>query len=152
MTIATDGSVSYDRTCASWACYILTPDNAVHFGGVLPVSVGYNPLVAEMMAVANALYRLEAMVADLSECDVIIYTDCLDVITVPRRIRGAHASKMEIVKSYQHILDKLGHYEFKWVRGHTELQTRPHVMNRWCDRYARRLLREAVEKSRQKKG
>ena len=146
--VATDGSVSYDHTVASWACYIITPDEVVRFGGVLPISVDYNPLIAESMAVAYALDRVDAMVDNLSDHDLVIYTDCRDVMYRAKRTKGAHLSKKQIMDTCQHILDKFAHYRFVLVKGHSKIEDLPHTMNRWCDMEARRLLRKAVEKSR----
>lgn len=152
VTIATDASVSGDLTCAAWACYIRTPSGTYRNAGILKRLEKYSPLIAETMALVNAL-TIADKIYDLSQVRVIIYIDNNQVLNVPTKANRKYSHKAEVLAEIEHIFHKINMnhgYEYRHVKAHTRLETqKKYFMNRWCDHNSRRIMRE-FQRAKQK--
>lgn len=155
ITVCSDASYSLEHKLGTWACYIRTPDRVIQTGGVIkqPCTSSTH---AERLGLANALWLLGQSI-DLSSYRLIVYCD--NVAALKRRaLRKTPASRVyQEAAEYnawfaEHIerwLFQAKEYECRHVKGHLKrskwkVGSQRNYMNRWCDHYAKSLLRDYI--------
>lgn len=160
--VATDASVSDVYKIATWSCWIVTPIGDLQYCRQLSDNhYSGNSTMCELFAVCNALALLDQQVKDLENHHVIVYADNNSFLTVPMTKAG-QVKRAALEKSYiidlaiTPIASKCGLFEVRHVKGHTsalrEKWTRQQHMNNWCDKTARRTLRQLVEAHKRREG
>lgn len=156
ITVCSDASFSDEHKTGAWACYIRTPDNIVQTGGIIKEPCT-DSTHAERLGLANALWLLEQNI-DLSQYRLVVYCD--NVAALRRRaLRKTPASQIyQEAEAYnawfeahiERVLFKAAEYSTRHVKAHLKRSkwaqdTARHVMNRWCDHHAKKLLRDFLK-------
>lgn len=148
VTIATDISHCDINNITTWACYIR------HNGGTIKEVHEFKDniattLIAETLALANALVIAENNIPYWKEARVIIYNEidrCLDP-TPTRHNKTRDAVRRKAISNVSlPVLDRADSWELRKVEAHyKEWKTSPnigrYIMNQWCDEESRSLLR-----------
>lgn len=104
-----------------------------------------NNVIAEMMAIANALHQALKLGLVQREDEVLLQTDCIPAIeafegTRVRLISEEH----EVVKVLLSFKERFNlNLEFRHVKGHTSRNEARYVTNKMCDRRAKEAMRKA---------
>lgn len=161
VTIATDISLSADPDypISTWACYIRTPTGAIkHSAPFMQLPAKYTTAHLETLALANALVIASNNVK-LSECIVIIYNE-IDYVLRPIKTRHGAPKKSDAVRTrvIEQImlptLETCQSWELRDVKAHSPQGRRAnaekkYVLNRWCDKESRRLMKSLRRAQRQ---
>lgn len=147
VTIQTDASHCPKHRVAGYAFWITC--NRGRFGGggeiVKPVS---NNNVAEMMAIANALwYGIERGIIHPKDT-LLIQSDSLRAMELLEGKREVIAHDEYDVRHYFRILIRTYDLSFKFrhVKAHTSVKDKRSISNRLCDRKAKHSMRLARER------
>lgn len=141
MTINTDASHDPKTGAGGYAFYIKCDLFKIKKAGKFKDQTP-SPLDAELKCIGNALATLLAQ-KELPEAKyLIINTDCLSAIRViknPIIKRGK-----EVHKYYKDLISKLNskRNELRHVHAHTNKTDKRSLCNDWCDREARRYMKE----------
>lgn len=152
--VVTDASFSDLHKLATWACWIVTPVGEIQYCRPMQQNQSItNSAIAELYAICNALAILQQQVKDLENHHVIVYGDCTSALEVGKTkagsIRRSSLAKSYIIDEYiTPIASKCGLFEVRHVKAHTSslktAWTHQQHMNNWCDKSARRLLRQII--------
>ena len=134
--IATDASVS--GKVAGFGIMIVS--DAVNYSGHGILKQAAGPAMAEMRAIANALWILESRDTKKQIKRVTLYSDSLAAVNVfTYKARERTIDKYRGTDIYNLILDYKTRYqvEFVHVKAHTKKKDLPSLMNEWCDNAAK---------------
>jgi hypothetical protein len=162
-TLCSDASYSPKYKIATWAVYIRTPKQTIQTSGVFKDTIKTkvtNSFWAESMGLANGLFIADKA-TDLTKQKLIVYCDNIQALTeLPINVTPAskHYSYRKLRNSFykkhiKAILEKTLKHETRHVKGHLKKEdwdknSKRNFMNDWCDREAKRLLRNAVKARR----
>ena len=147
ITITTDASFNHQHKVGGYAFRIVSDELRINHSGVFKSDLS-NALEAELMCIANAIHTL---VKSGLKCNlVVINTDC------QQGILHIKQNKIELAKAINELLGKLkestecNKYFIKHVKAHTNSTKSRNLANGWCDKEAKKKMREAVKIKKQK--
>ena len=155
VTIATDISCDPEHKITTWACYIKHDSGVIKQAGEFKEFYA-NTALAETYALVNALTIAINNIPDWNESDVTIYNE-IEYVLDPVRTKAGNIRQKDKDRSaaIQEIAipillqamawekeDVKAHYK-DWAGSGEE----KYIMNRWCDKKARKALQEIREKS-----
>lgn len=152
VTIIADASYCPETDKAGYGFWIASQRGKAGGDGVLESHVGNN-IVAEMMALLNALHVAVRRGLVIPKDSVLLQTDCQPAIDAfnGRRSNITEQEK-ELVSWYKEFVSSNElHMRLKHVKGHTKSDDARFVVNNICDRKARRNMRKARDKHRMAK-
>lgn len=153
VTIATDISCDPEHKITTWACYIKHSRGEIKQTGEFK-EFYKNTALAETYALVNALTIARNNIPDWSESDVKIYNE-IEYVLDPVRTKAGNIRLKDKDRSaaIQEIAIPILLEAMAWdkedVKGHysgEEREEEKYVINRWCDKEAKRVLREIREK------
>jgi ribonuclease HI len=147
LTITTDASFNHQYSVGGYAFRIVSDQQRINHSGIFKSDLS-NSLQAELMCIANAIHTVvkSGLKADL----VVINTDC------QHGIIHIQKNKIELAKAINKLLVKLKEstecekYFIKHVKAHTSSTKSRNLANGWCDKEAKKKMREAVKIKKQK--
>lgn len=149
ITINTDASFNSDYKVGGFAFYIISDVFKIMKGGTFKVQPK-NSIEAEIMAIANAVYTL-LQAPELRETKlIVINSDCLNAF---RRItlKNPDLVGRKTAKLIKELRNKtaqrgaiLPDFEFRHVKAHNGTPDARSYVNDWCDRTAKKYMRETV--------
>lgn len=147
ITVNTDASFDWRTGKAAWAMWIKSADfgMAERDSGMFEQPVA-NSSVAELLAFEMALRRVHEAVGMFPRKFVKIYVNTDSMWTVQALKGNVKKSKhVEIAKSIKALTDG---YEIdaRHVKAHVRKDTKRHWVNDWCDKQAKKLLRDYLKK------
>ncbi len=154
VTIATDISCDPVHKISTWACYIRHDKGTIKETGQFK-EFHKNTALAETYALVNALTIAKSNIADWSESEVIIYNEieyALDPVrTKAGNIRLRDKDRSDAIQEIAiPILKEALSWEKEDVKAHykdwQESGEEKYIINRWCDKEARRVLKEIRNK------
>lgn len=155
VAIATDISCDPEHKITTWACYIK------HNKGVIKQTGEFkkfykNTTLAETYALVNALTIAINNIPDWSESDVKIYNE-IEYVLDPVRTKAGNIRQRDKDRSVaiQEIAIPILLQAMSWekedvkahYKGWKESGEEKYIINRWCDKEARKALQEIREKS-----
>lgn len=150
-TVGTDASFCHETRLGTFAYWITTDRGRILNSGVFK-DCPTTSTEAEMMCIANALHHLIKLHPDTDL--IYINTDCN---TIPASMQRATELSTNPTRSTAYLLRKMieGYNEngvavvWRHIKGHQYNKkmggTSAQYVNDWCDKEARRLLREAIK-------
>lgn len=149
VTIIADASYCPETNKAGYGFWIASQRGKHGGDGILESDIENN-IVAEMMALLNALHVAVRCGLVQQKDSVLLQTDCQPAIDAfkGRRV-NITAQETELISWYnEFILANKLHMRLKHVKGHTKNEDARFVVNNICDRKARRNMRRARDKYR----
>lgn len=150
ITINTDASYSQQYKVGGYAFYIVCDLFKITKSGAFKGNIK-NPHDAEMKCIANALHTLLAQ-KELPSCKwLVINTDSQHSIeTITRQLDPLGK---QIGRMWQQLITRLGstNNKFRHVRAHSGVKDARSYVNEWCDREAKKYMRQAVNNVKNKK-
>lgn len=152
--IATDISCDPEAEITTWACYIKHERGEIKRAGKFK-DFYKNTAAAETYALVNALTIARNNIPYWRESDVTIYNE-IEYALNPVRTKAGNIRLRDTDRSnaIQNIAIPILEETLKWkkehVKGHyngEEKGSEKYVINRWCDKSCRDLLRQIREKS-----
>jgi ribonuclease HI len=154
VTIATDISCDPESEISTWACYIKHSKGVIKKVGEFK-QFNKNTALAETYALVNALTIARSNIEDWSESEVTIYNE-IDYALKPVRTKAGNIRLRDKDRSdaIQEIAIPILSQAIKWekkdVKAHyrywRESGEEKYIINRWCDKEARREMKEIREK------
>lgn len=154
ITIATDISCDPVHQITTWACYIKHNEGEIKRTGRFKQFIK-NTAAAETYALVNALTIAKNNIPDWSESEVTIYNE-IDYVLEPVRTKAGNIRERDLDRSKAikdialPILQEALSWEKEDVKAHyrywEETGEEKYVINRWCDREAKRVLKEVRKK------
>lgn len=155
VTIATDISCDPEYKITTWACYIKHNKGEIKQTGEFK-KFYKNTALAETYALVNALTIAKNNIPDWSESDVTIYNE-IEYVLDPVRTKAGNIRQRDKDRSVAiqeiaiPILLQAMAWEKEDVKAHyrdwKESGEEKYIINRWCDKEARKALQEIREKS-----
>jgi ribonuclease HI len=161
VTINTDASFNDQYKIGAYAYWIVSDGCRIKYAGMLKECT--RSVEAELKAIANGLYRLTKSRRVNEIHGIIINTDCTNAIEA---IKGERILKdkgctdaIEYIHTYQRILKEANqidkptysYIDYRHVKAHSKIKDSRSFVNDWCDRQARRLVKQRVNQIKQKK-
>lgn len=161
VTINTDASFNDQYKVGAYAYWIVSDAYRIKYAGMLK-ECGRS-VEAELKAIANALFRLTKSNNANNVNLIIVNTDCTNAIEA---IQGERKLKdkgcidtIEHIHTYQRMLieangiDKptYSYIDYRHVKAHSKEKDKRSFVNNWCDRQARRLVKQRVNQIKQTK-
>lgn len=147
ITVNTDASFSKEEKVAGYAFYIVCDLFKITKGGIIKSNVE-TPQDAEMMCMANALYSLLKQPSLPSTNLIIINSDALTTFEkIGLKKKGVGKRVAEILRqlrkeaSYREVV--MPKFEFRHVKAHNGTPDKRSFVNNWCDKEAKKWMREA---------
>lgn len=149
-TINTDASFDQKTKIAGWACWIKSTHYKLQDSGLFPDPVD-NSSVAELLAIEQALIRLDTLINDQEYLrhemvnGILLYinTDSLFAIgAIMGRLRTP--KYLELAKRVESMTD-IYTIDARHVKAHTKAKNARSYVNEWCDRAAKRHVRQRME-------
>lgn len=154
ITIATDISCDPEHQISTWACYIKHKKGVIKRGGEFK-EFHKNTALAETYALINALTIAKSNIPDWSESEVIIYNEIAHALEPVRtkagNIKMRDKDRSDAIQEIAiPILREALRWEKKDVKAHykhwEESGEEKYIINRWCDKESRRVLKETRNK------
>lgn len=144
VTIIADASFCPETNVGGYGYWVASHRGKEGGGQPLKGEVVDN-VVAEMMALCNALYHaIQSKLVEAGD-EVLFQSDCtpaIDALTGKRQ--SFKEQELKVVEQFQRAKTQLNLvFRFKHVRGHTRIDDARHATNRACDRRARKAMRQA---------
>lgn len=150
-TIIADASFCPETHGAGYAYWIATQRGKKGGQGAFSGPVE-SCTTAEAMALVNALY--DAMKSGLVERgdSILLQTDCIGAIDVlSARLSSGHLGMQQAFCKFTWLVAKGGFaVKFKHVKGHTQNEAARYVVNRICDKNAKKHMQNARNSIRAK--
>jgi ribonuclease HI len=154
ITINTDASYRHDLKMGSYAFWIVCNQGKIMRSG--PLKEAKSPLESEMKCIANALHcLLHSNITDVHH--IIINSDALHAferVGLKKEGMGKEIALLlkRIRKKYLPITEagKIMH-EFRHVKAHSGTESARKWVNDWCDKAAKKALREFIKQNENKK-
>lgn len=152
VTIIADASYCPETDKAGYGFWIASQRGKQGGDGILESEVGNN-IVAEMMALLNALHVAVKRGLVVKKDCVLLQTDCQPAIDAFNgRRNNITQQEKDLVSWYTDFVGRHElHMRIKHVKGHTNSDDARFVVNNICDRKARRNMRKARDKHRMAK-
>lgn len=154
VTIATDISCDPEHQITTWACYIKHNEGTIKQVGEFK-EFHKNTALAETYALINALTIAKNNIPDWSESEVTIYNE-IEYVLDPVRTKAGNIRLRDKDRSdaIQEIAIPILKQALKWekedVKAHykhwEESGEEKYIINRWCDKESRRVLKEIRNK------
>jgi len=154
ITIATDISCDPVHKITTWACYIKYNKGEIKQTGEFK-QFYKNTALAETYALINALTIAKSNIPDWSESEVTIYNE-IDYVLDPVKTKAGNIKQRDKDRSDAiqeiaiPILLEAMAWDKKDVKAHykhwKESGEEKYIINRWCDKEARRVLQEIRNK------
>lgn len=156
ITINTDASYNYHYGVAAYAIYIICDQFKITKSGLFK-DFPANSTEAESMAIANALY-ICANTKGLPTTDMIIVnTDSMLAIHGIGNGKGKKPSGKAVARYMSNLRQKtskknvLPDFSYRHVKAHNGTPDARSWVNDWCDKEAKRWMRERVEEIKSQK-
>jgi ribonuclease HI len=154
VTINTDASFNRKYKKAAYAFWIVCNEERYRFAAMIKQPVS-RPEEAEFMAIINAVHGLGFLRLRAIH-KIIINTDCLNVIHLINRDK-AKIAEYKLAKWGEPLYEKYlavlkqfnldaAEIEPRHVEAHKGSDTKRKWVNDWCDKTAKKVLREAINK------
>lgn len=150
-TINTDASHAPKVQVAAWACWIKSTHYKIQDSGLFPDPVP-NSSVAEAMAIEQALLLLDMLIdsqpflrAQRDGPGIKLYINTDSMWTIQALTGKIKRSKHVAVARRVRSLAENYEIEARHVKAHTRGADARSWVNNWCDRAARKLVRQKVE-------
>lgn len=140
ITINTDSSFCQKTQIGAYAFWIKWKDFFYKWSGVFKDTCKWSQ-EAEEKAVLVAIWILKDKSKDFDI--IVVNRDCIGVKNqgkVKKYIRGYKVALRDIYGTKERFV------KFKWVKWHGNWETKRGYVNNWCDREARKVLREERKK------
>lgn len=154
VTIATDISCDPEHKITTWACYIRHSKGTIKQTGEFK-EFYKNTALAETYALVNALTIAKNNIPDWSESEVTIYNE-IEYVLEPVRTKAGNIRERDRDRSNAiqeiaiPILKEALSWEKEDVKAHykdwEKSGEEKYVINRWCDKESRRVLKEIRNK------
>lgn len=154
ITIATDISCDPVHQITTWACYIKHSEGEIKRTGKFK-EFHANTAAAETYALVNALTIARNSIPDWSESEVTIYNE-IDYVLEPIKSPAGNIRQRDLDRSnaIQEIAIPILREALKWekedVKAHyrywEETGEEKYIINRWCDKEAKRALKDFRKK------
>lgn len=154
ITINTDASHCDKTNAGGWAVWITTTDGRIKQYGAFKESCSGSDF-AECGAIINALHILHKSFDGLKFDHVVFNTDsmaAIEVFTTEKAHKGFHKEFRRLFKEVMPLIIKkfeLKSYRFKHCRAHTKEDNARSKVNDWCDKAARKSMREKRDSIKQ---
>lgn len=145
MTINTDASWHPALKIAAYAFTVANNHARIRQAGLLTGTVS-SPLEAEILCIKKALETVHGQHFGGMVKWLVLNTDSEQAMLAIMKDKRKTATEVRrLLKSAQ---DRLGieQYEFRHVKAHSGVPDKRSEANRWCDRSARKKLREEVRR------
>ncbi len=142
ITVNTDASFSHQKDAAGYAFYIKCDLFKIQKGGMFK-KMPKNPMEAEMMCIANALFTLSAQ-KELPKCRlIVINSDCLNCFGLIKK-KSPNVIGRKIYEILRELRKKtaMPKFEFRHVKAHNGSLDARSFVNNWCDKEAKRWMRK----------
>jgi ribonuclease HI len=143
VTIITDASYCSATKCGGWAVWAASERGTIKSAGGMKLLVE-NSSVAELMAIGNGLAFavIEGVVQPGDE--VLIQGDNQSALRAVRKPHKARGQMAEVVEKIVDLRDRRQlKLVTKHVRAHSGRETRRTWVHDWCDREARKAMRQS---------
>lgn len=150
VTINTDASFHGTHKVGGFAFHIVCDHFRIKMGGRFKVNP-QSSIEAEMMCMANAIHVLLSR-EDLPTTDlIVINSDCLHSFEkIGLKKEGVGRVVAKLLKKLRERTARKGvvlpKYDFRHVKAHSGKGDPRSLVNEWCDREAKRHMREAIPK------
>lgn len=144
VTIIADASFCDENKVGGYGYWISSDRGRRGGGDEFKGRVNTN-VIAEMMAICNALYvGIATKLVDVGD-EVLLQTDCIPAIDAfCDKLREPCQQTVEVAKKLREAADEKGlKITFRHVRGHTQQQAPRYTANRLCDKRAKEAMRRA---------
>jgi len=144
VTIMVDASWCPDTKAAGYGAWLASERRRCRFTGQIQSTVS-QAMVAEEMAIVNAIAGALKRGVALAGDTILVRTDCQAAIQLLQKYRKPSAKEEdEIVSAFDYFVKKYGlQMRFKHIKGHSSNQNRASVSNTVCDRHAREQMQKA---------
>lgn len=153
ITINTDASFGPHDKVGGYGYYIICDKFKIRRGGMFKIHPK-NPIEAEMMCIANAIHTLINTPSLPSAKFIIINCDCLRAFE-HIGLRKKNEIGRCIARQLRELKDKTSFrglispkVEFRHVKSHTGKNDARSYINEWCDREAKKWMKEAAMQKR----
>lgn len=151
ITINTDASFHPQKKVGGYAFYIICDTFRIQKGGMFK-SNPKTPMEAEMMCMANALFTLLSQKELPTTKWIIINSDCLfSFEKIGRKKKNTIGKqvaeilrKVRLKTSYRNAI--MPKFEFRHVKAHNGTDDARSFINNWCDKEAKKWMRESANK------
>lgn len=144
LTINTDASFHPDYKVGGYAFYIVCDLFKVQKAGMFKVEP-QNSLEAEMMCIANAIFVASKQKQYPYINLVVINSDALYAFErVGKKKKDPFGRKIANLLRDLRMVTGFQKYEFRHVKAHSGVNDARSKVNEWCDREAKKWMREAV--------
>lgn len=149
VTILADASFCPDYHVGGYGFWIVCERGKYGGGGSIKNTVP-SSVIAEMMAVVNALHQGLKVGLVMKGDDVLMQTDCMGAINfLSRMVRGLPPDHMPIAQAWYDLRTKNDiRVMFKHVKAHTGLTEARYIANKMCDKRAKKGMRLARAEAR----
>lgn len=150
VTVIADASYCLDYRVAGYGYWIACERGRMPGGGAVRGKVA-SSLVAEMIAVVNALHDGLKYELIMKGDEVLFQTDCVGAIGYfERSVLDLPDTARHVGKAFYDLTSnsKL-EVRFRHVKGHTTLKEARYAANRHCDQRAKQSMRQARRKAQQ---
>lgn len=143
VTVIADASYCPEHKVGGYGFWIASERGKHGGGGALRCPI--NNIVAEEMAVVNALYIALQVGLVHAQDEVLMQTDCMGAIDAFRGTRNKlQAQEHEVVSTFNNLKERFSLVlEFRHVKGHSNRREARYTTNRLCDRRAKEAMRKA---------
>lgn len=150
ITLATDISIDSGDKVATWAAYIRYDGGAIKKSGVFK-EYPPNTFQAESLALINALVIINNSISDLHDYRLIVHSEVFNPLKPIRNKNGAikeHDKRRSdaIFSIAIPILNEFISWDIRKIKAHNRdvkpYEKGKYYMNEWCDKKARKLLRD----------
>lgn len=148
VTILADASHCPDTKAGGYGYWIASARGKKGGSGVLNGAITSSTL-AEIMAIANAIYCAIKINLVQGNDVILVQTDCESAIFALTLKRKGSAEEKKVVEYIQKMVKLLSlKIEYKHVKGHTNSSEARFAANNACDRAARKAMRRARDRIR----
>jgi ribonuclease HI len=140
ITLFTDASHCPESRTATYAVWAKANGRTVRHCGVLEGRI-HSAGHAEVRALANGIFVAVRLLQPEAGSRIIAQSDCQETLNA---LAGSIKRHGEVRRYVANLLSSAGvAIEYRHVKGHRGTATPRNAVNTWCDRAARRLLRES---------
>lgn len=150
ITLTTDISTHPDDKVATWAAYVRYDGGVIKKSGVFK-EYPPNTFQAESLALINALVIINNSIPNLSDYRLIVHSEVFNPLKPIRNKRGTikeHDKRRSdaIFSIVVPILNEFISWDIRKIKAHNanvkSYEKGKYYMNEWCDKKARKLLRD----------
>lgn len=142
-TIIADASFCPDTRAAGFSYWIASSNGKKRGSGAFKGRV-HDSMAAETMALVNALHDAMTSGLVLKGDSILFQSDCVAALQCLETGTSAKKEIVLIISKFQHLVNKGAFViKFKHVKGHTQNEGARFVVNRICDKFAKKHMQDA---------